>query len=165
VPTTEMPTGKPVRFSVFLAGAWLAILAGCSGERTMPTSTEADAPAELRTGEVTVRATTLPTARLNPAMARQYAIAPDAGSVLLVIGMRRGLQSQEASVAGRVSASASDLLGNRQAIELREIRNEGFIDYVGTARVSMPDTLRFEIVAKPDGAPAATLRFHRDFFP
>ena len=154
-----------MRLSVFLAGACLAILGGCGGERTMPASNEADAPAELRTGDVTVRATTLPTARLNPAMARQYAIAPDAGSVLLVIGMRRGPQPQEASVAGRVSASASDLLGNRQAIALREIRNEGFVDYVGTARVSMPDTLRFEIVAKPEGAPAATLRFNRDFFP
>jgi hypothetical protein len=131
----------------------------------MPASTEAEAPAELRTDEVTVRATTLPSLRLNEAMARQYGITRDASSVLLVIGMRRGPQSQESSVAGRVSASASDLLGNRQAIELREIRSEGFIDYVGTARVSMPDTLRFEIVAKPDGAPAATLRFHRDFFP
>ena len=150
------------RLSAFLA---CACLAGCGGEPTMPTSAEADAPAELRTGEVTVRATTLPTARLNPAMARQYAIAPDAGSVLLVIGMRRGPQSQETSVAGKVNASASDLLGNRQAVELREIRSDGFIDYVGTARVSMPDTLRFEIVARPHGAPAATLRFHRDFFP
>lgn len=154
-----------MRISVYLACACLAGLGGCGGERTMPASSEADASAGLRTGEVTVRATTLPTARLNPAMARQYAIAPDAGSVLLVIGMRRGPQAQESSVAGRVSASASDLLGNRQAIALREIRSEGFIDYVGTARVSMPDTLRFEIVAKPDGAPAATLRFHRDFFP
>lgn len=160
-----MPTGEPARFSVLLAGACLAILAGCGSERTMPASNEADAPAEVRTGEVTVRATTLPTARLNPAMARQYAIAPDADSVLLVIGMRRGPQSQEASVAGRVSASASDLLGNRQTIELREILSEDFIDYFGTARVSMPDTLRFEIVAKPDGAPAARLQFHRDFFP
>jgi hypothetical protein len=154
-----------VRISVFLACACLAGLGGCGGERTMPASTEAEAPAELRTDEVTVRATTLPSLRLNEAMARQYGITRDASSVLLVIGMRRGPQSQESSVAGRVSASASDLLGNRQAIELREIRSEGFIDYVGTARVSMPDTLRFEIVAKPDGAPAATLRFHRDFFP
>ena len=160
-----MPTGRPARFSVFLAGACLAVLGGCGSERTMPASSEADAPAELRTGEVTVRATTLPTARLNPAMARQYAIAPDVDSVLLVVGMRRGAPSQETSVAGTVNASASDLLGNRQAIELREIRSEGFVDYVGAARVSMPDTLRFEIVAKPDGAPAATLRFHRDFFP
>ncbi len=159
VPTIERTRAHPA-CALLLAVA----LAGC-GKPSMPPSTAPQPPAELRTGEVTVRATTLPTLRLNDAMAHEYGVERDAGSVLLVVGLRRGTQAQETSVSGRVSARASDLLGNRQEIALRRIEGAGYIDYVGVARVSAPDTLRFEIDVRPDGAPAATLRFHRDFFP
>lgn len=158
--TPRARRGMPV-YALALACA----IAGCGGKPAMPPSAEPQPPAELRTGDVTVRATTLPTLRLNEAMAREYGVERDAGSVLLVVGLRRGSQAQETSVAGRVSARASDLLGNRQQIALREVAGDGYVDHVGIARVSMPDTLRFEIDARPEGAPATTLRFHRDFFP
>ena len=152
-----------IRRSIALALA--SLLAACGGKPSVPPSAESQAPAELRTGDVTVRATTLPTVRLNDAMARQYEVERRADSVLLVVGMRRGSATQETSVPGRVTALASDLLGNRKTIALREVRSDGYIDYVGTVPVSMPDTLRYEIIAAPDGAPVATLRFHRDYFP
>lgn len=158
-------TDRRRRATLASFGAAALFLVACGGKPAMPSSTEVQAPAEVRTGEVTIRATTLPTLQLNDAMARQYGIERDADAVLLVVGLRRGPAAQEASVPGRIDARATDLLGNRKTIGLREIRSDGYIDYVGTVPVSMPDTLRFEIVAAPDGAPAATLRFHRDFFP
>lgn len=153
------------RASLLLAAALASCLAACGGKPAMPPSAEAQAPAELRTGDVLLRATTLPTLRLGEAMARQYDVERDADRVLLVVGLRRGPVARETSVPGRVSARVTDLLGNRQAIALREIRSDGYVDYVGTVAVSMPDTLRYEITAAPDGAPVATLRFHRDYFP
>ena len=139
-------------------------VAAC-GSPPAPPRAEAQPPAELRTGDVTVRATTLPTLQLNDAMARAYGVQRDADSVLLVVGLRRGPQSSETSVAGTVSASASDLLGKRQQVALRVVDSGGYLDHVGVVRVSMPDTLRFRVEARPQAAPPATLEFHRDFFP
>lgn len=155
---------SPVRRAA-ACSAVLALFAACGGAPAPPDAATALEPAESRSGDVLVRATVVPTMRLDPAMARHHGVERDPGAVLLVVGMRRGDAARETSLAGRVEARASDLLGNRQAIALREVRDEGFIDYAGAVRVSPPDTLRFEILARPDGAPPVTLRFHRDFFP
>ena len=154
-----------LRPSLSVVAAFVSLLAACGGKPAMPPSAESQAPAELRTGDVTVRATTVPTLRLNEVMARQYGVERRADRVLLVVGLRRGPAAQETSVPGRITSRISDRLGNRQAIALREIRNDGYVDYVGTIAVSMPDTLRYEITAAPNGAPVAILRFHRDYFP
>lgn len=145
--------------SVLVAG----MLAACGGQAPAPPQATLE-PAVVQTGDVTIRATVLPTTQLNDAMAGRYDVRRDAGTVLLVVGLRRGDVANELSVNGDVRAEASDLLGNRQAIALREIHDEGFIDYVGEARVSAPDTLRFTVQARPEGAPPTTLRFNRDFF-
>ncbi len=145
--------------------SFTGVVIGCGGNKPMPTAGEAQLPAEASVGDTTLRVTTLPAMRLNEAMARQYGVTRDASTVLVVAGMRRGTAAQETSLPGRVTVRASDLLGARQDIALREMRSEGFIDYVGTARVSMPDTLRYEVDAQPEGGPALSLRFHRDYFP
>lgn len=147
--------------------AWIIafLLAACGDAPAPPSPRATPEPAEVRSADVLVRATVVPASRLDAAMARRYGIERDARTVLLVVGMRRGEAARERSVAGDVRASVSDLLGNRQQVVLREVHDAGFIDYVGTARVSPPDTLRFEVRARPDDAPATTLRFHRDFFP
>lgn len=143
----------------------LALLAACGGKPAPPPRADAQPPAELRAGDVTVRATTLPTLQLNDAMARAYGVERDAGSVLLVVGLRRGPQASETSVPGTVTAVATDLLGKRQQIALRAIDSGGYVDHVGVVRVSMPDSLRFRVEARPQAASPATLEFHRDFFP
>lgn len=147
--------------------AWLTVmmLTGCGGASPPASSAIAQPPAELRSGDITVRATTLPTVQLNDAMARAYAVERDAGTVLLVVGMRRGSQSDETSVPGSVTATASDLLGKRQRVVLRPVDSGGYIDHVGEFEVSMPDTLRFVVDVRPQGAAATTLEFNRDFFP
>jgi hypothetical protein len=48
---------------------------------------------------------------------------------------------------------------------MRELRSEGYVDYIGTAEVAPPDTLRFELeVVREDGA-RSTMQFSRDFVP
>lgn len=148
-----------------LAAALVAVLAACGGELPSSPPAEVQPPAETRVGDTVLRATTVPTQRLGDAMARQYGVQRSPGTVLVVIGMRRGEGAQETSLPGQVRVHTTDLLGARQQLDIREVRSDGFIDYVGTARVSLPDTLRYQVDAQPQGGPALSLRFHRDYFP
>ena len=144
-----------------LAAAWF-----CACQPSQPPPSEAtQPPAELRIGEFVVRASTVPTPRLSPAIAQRYGVGRDPRTVLLVVSLREGTGATERSVPGTVVATATDLLGRRQPIALREVREDGFLDYVGILHVAMPDTLRFEVDVRIDGAAPANLRFHRDFFP
>lgn len=121
--------------------------------------------ASARLGDVVVRANAVPTAGIGEAVARQYGIARDDGTVMLLVGVRRGPEAGETALPARVTASATDLLGKRQAITMREVRSGEFVDYVGIAQVITPDTLRFDVKVVPEDAPAMTLQFNRDFFP
>lgn len=141
------------------------ILGGCGGGSPAPPAAAAQTPAELHTGDVTIRASAVPTTVLGEAAAKQYGIERDPRTVLLLVGVRRGPESQETSLPARVRGSAVDLLGRRQHFELREIRSDGFVDYAGSVRISPPETLRFDLVIERDGAAPATLSFNRDFFP
>ena len=119
----------------------------------------------MQVGDVLVRANALPTADLGEAVARQYGITRDPGTVMLLVGVRRDGESGETALPARVTANAADLLGKRQQLEMHEVRSGEFIDYVGTARVIAPDTLRFDVEVTPEGGSTMQLRFNRDFFP
>lgn len=118
----------------------------------------------MRTADLVVRASVLPTQTLGEAVATQYGIERDASTLMLLVGVRRGSDAQETALPARVTATAADLLGKRQDIAMREVRSGAFVDYVGTAEVIAPDTLRFDIVATPEGGAPMTLQFNRDFF-
>ena len=53
----------------------------------------------------------------------------------------------------------------RQPLELREVRSGDLVDYVGIARVSPPDTLRFDLDIRREGGATSTMQFTRDIFP
>ncbi len=151
-------------------------LAGCGSGAPVPTDGQAQMQQEAstRVGNVVVRANAIPTAGLGEAVARQYGIERDAGTVMLLVGVRRDDgNGNEVALPARVTAVAVDLLGKRQELAMREVRSsapgsgpgQGFIDYVGTARVIAPDTLRFDVTAALEDEPPMGLRFNRDFFP
>jgi hypothetical protein len=121
--------------------------------------------ASARSGDIVVRANAMPTSMLGEAVAKQYGIERDAASVMLLVGVRRGSDASETAVPARVTARATNLLGKRQAIAMREVRSGEFVDHVGIARVVAPDTLGFDLDVVPEGAPAMQLHFNRDFFP
>ena len=144
-------------------------LAGCGSGALGPASDQGQAHAQreaaMQVGDIVVRANALPTADLNDAVARQYGIERDDGSVMLLVGVRRDGDGGETALTARVTAVAIDLLGKRQELAMREVRSGEFIDYAGTARVIAPDTLRFDVEVVPEGGTAMELRFNRDFFP
>jgi len=153
-----------------------AALAGCGGSAPGPAARQGQAQQEAtaRIGDVVVRANAIVTEGLGEAVARQYGIERDAGTVMLLVGVRRDDgNGNEMALPARVTAVAVDLLGKRQELAMREVRSgetgpeagPDFIDYVGTARVIAPDTLRFDVEVAPVDGPAMELHFNRDFFP
>jgi hypothetical protein len=150
-----------------LAAALLCLaLAACGDDAPTPAK-RIDTPQEAvsRIGDVTIRANAMPTVGLNEAVARGYGIPRRDGTLLLLVAVRKGPDGQDLALPATVTATASNLQGQRQDIAMRELRTGDLVDYVGTAEVSPPDTLRFDLkIVRDDGA-ASTLQFSRDFAP
>lgn len=124
----------------------------------------ARAPAEARAGDLVVRASIAPTASLGDAIAARYGVSRNPRTVLLLVGVRREDGNGETSLPAVLEAGVRDLRGARRPVELREVRSEGFIDYVGEVQVAPPDTLSFDIVADAGDAGMARLAFSREVF-
>lgn len=153
-----------LRRSALLAVSLALTLAACgNGPAPSAPPNAVEPPAELRVGDRVLRASLVPAGAVGAAMAREYGVDREAGGMVLVIGLRTG--ADETSLPARVEARASDLLGRGQPIALREVRSNGYIDYVGTLRVKPPETLSFDISVEAAGAAPMTLRFSRDILP
>lgn len=149
---------------------------GCSREPSARIA-EATAPgsqeATLNIGDVTIRASAIQTSTLGEAVAAQYGIPRDPGTVMLLVAVRRGSEGQEISLPAKVTATATDLRGQQQSIDMRELRSgaagapaeQQLLDYVGTVRAQVPDTLRFNVEVTREGSAPATLQFSREFYP
>lgn len=142
------------------------VLAGCGGgSSTAPTAPSAPQEAVARVGDITVRASALPTLTLSPQIAQQYGIDRDARTVMLLVGLRRGADGQEVAVPARIRATATTLGGQRQELSLRELRSGEWIDYIGTVQTTPPETLRFDVEATAEGGGQVTMQFSREIYP
>lgn len=121
---------------------------------------------QLVSGDITLHYSTMPTLNLQPAVARQYGLTRSAGRALLNVALRRRLAAGgDEAVAATVTASATNLAGQRQELRMREVREGDAIYYLAEARVSDGETLRFELSAVVDGAPRPlAVRFQQDFY-
>lgn len=123
-------------------------------------------PAELALGDLRISASVAPTAPLSALIADRYGVTPDRDVQLLLVGLRQGPAHDETSVQAQVSVRTRDLRGVWQDVAMREVRSEGFIDYVGSVRVAAPDTLAFEVTVRRAGTGTPDiLRFSRDVSP
>ena len=105
------------------------------------------------------------TSTLGAEVAGQYAISRDAGTVMLLVAVRKGPDGAELAVPARVTATATDLRGRRQDLAMRELRVGDLVDYVGTVKTSLPDTLRFDVTIVAEGGARSSMQFTREFFP
>jgi hypothetical protein len=153
----------------FLLLACLALpLAACRGERA---STPVTAPgqaqsaeAESSIGATTVHVSVVQTSQLPESVAREYGLDRSPRTILLLVNLR-DVGSAPAPV---ISATVTDLLQHTTPVSLRvaHVAQAGAntLDYVGTVDATLPDTLRFTVVARRGGA-TATLEVSRDFYP
>lgn len=150
-----------------------ALLSGCSADAPS-TDTAGPAPAAtatasqdttIRIGDTTVRATVLQTSALGELVATKYGIERSDNRVMLLVGLRQGESGQASSVPAQVSATTTDLRGQRETIELRPLVSGELVDYVGFVQVTLPDTLRFEVDIQLEDGRRSTMRFSRQFAP
>jgi hypothetical protein len=142
---------------------------GACAEAPPPAAAPAQpSQASARVGDVTIRASLVPTASLGADVAARHGIAREPDTVLLLVGVRRGEGAAETSIPAVVRASVTDLRGRTRPLDLRELRSdagpgESLLDYAGTVAVSPPDTLRFEIEVDWGNGGRSTLQLQRDF--
>ncbi len=143
------------------------LLAACGAQPPARTVDNASAPQEaiVRTGDVSMRASVVQTATLGADIASQYGIRRDAGTVMLLVAVRKGADGAETALPAQVTATATDLRGQRQTIAMRELRVGDLLDYVGTVQTTLPDTLRFDVTIVREGGATSSMQFTREFFP
>ena len=144
-------------------------LSGCGGNAPAPApavpAAAATQEAVSRIGDVTIRATALPTASLSAEVAGRYGLVRDERTVMLLVAVRQGPEMQETSVPATITATATNLSGQRQSIALRELRSGDLLDYVGIVQTTLPDTLRFDLTIVREGGASSTMQFSREFYP
>lgn len=120
---------------------------------------------ETRIGDTTVYAVAMPTVAIPAPVASEHGIERRPDLVMLRISGRRGEAGNVVSVPLKAQAAVTDLRGQTQTLELKEVLAAGLVDYVGTVEADIPDTLRFDIkVTTPDGATQA-MQLTRDVAP
>jgi hypothetical protein len=137
----------------------LAVLLGC-------TLAPAASAQQLVSGDLTLHYSVMPSLQLQPAVARQYGLTRSASRALLNVALRRRLDDgSDVAVAAAVDASATNSVGQRQDLRLREVREGEAIYYLAEVRIEHGETLRFEVDARVEGAarPLA-VRFSQPFF-
>lgn len=151
----------------FALAVTLLLLAACSAEPPARTAENSPAPQEAvtRVGDVTMRATVMQTSALGAGVASQYGIHRDANTVMLLVAVRKGADAEETALPAQVTATATDLRGQRQDIVLRELRAGDLLDYVGTVQTTLPETLRFDVRIVREGGATSTMQFSREFHP
>jgi hypothetical protein len=154
----------PATLPLFL---FVLLLAGCGGGPSAPTPARPAATSEAvsRVGDVTVRANVVQTSALGEQVARGYGIERDAGTILLLVTVRQGDDADAVALPAKVTARATDLRGRRHDIAMRELRSGEFVDYIGTVRTDLPETLRFDVTVERPGDARSELQVTRDFQP
>lgn len=118
---------------------------------------------EVRQGQYLLRSTTVASDRIDPDTARRHGIEPSSGrAVLNVVLLKHVGQQGEATVPAQVEAVSRNLAGVRHEIELREVRENGRVSYVGSYEFLPREVFDFQVKALPKGtqdAPELALEY------
>lgn len=115
-------------------------------------------------GRYQVHYNTLNTNLLTPEVARSYGIQRATTRAMLNVTVL-DTETDEA-VSARVTATATNLTGQRRELDMREIRDQGAIYYISVFRVHDEESMNFRIEVQPEGrsGPPFSLAFRQQFF-
>ena len=115
-------------------------------------------------GPYEIHYNTLNTNLLSPEVASVYGIQRAGTQAMLNVTVLEKESGQ--AVPARVSATAVNLTGQRRDIELREIRDQDAIYYIGQFRIHDEENLSFSVEVNPEGHSGAPyeLTFRQQFF-
>lgn len=138
----------PARRRIAVPGllALLALLAVAGG------AVAADPTRSHSADGYTVHYNALPSTALSAEVARAYGITRSGTRGFLNIAVLRDDAGTGTAVPARITARSRALTGQVGAIELRELRDQDAIYYVGEFRIRGEEQLRFELEVHPEGA-------------
>ncbi len=124
---------------------------------------EAHAQAHQSTdGVYTLRSSTVSSQSIAPSVARAHNFPPDPAVAILNVTVIKKGQSGNGTMPAAIDASARDLAGLSQTIEMKKDRENGYVSYYGTYRHLRNETLTFDITAKPEGTDRKLVLHYRD---
>ncbi|MGD2076285.1 MAG: DUF4426 domain-containing protein [Gammaproteobacteria bacterium] len=117
-------------------------------------------------GDYVVHFIALSTTDLAPSVTREYSIkrSKNRGMINIAV-LQKVLGTTGAPVPAEISASATNLTGQKRDIDLREIREGTAIYYIGEFPITHEETLRFSVLVKPEGQNEThEVNFKQQFF-
>ncbi len=117
-------------------------------------------------GDYVVHFNALNTSYLPPAITREYGLKRSKNRGMLNVAvLRKVMGTTGKPVEAEISASATNLTGQKRNIALREIREGNAIYYIGDFPIAHEETLRFTLQVKPgDKGDAHEVKFSHQFF-
>jgi len=115
-----------------------------------------------RFGDYEIHYNAMPTGMLNAEVAQGYGIVRSRSRGLLMLTVMH----EGDPVSARIDALARDADDRLREVDLREVRQQSWVSYVGTFAVEDAEALRFEIEVQPEAAEAGPFRlgFRQSFF-
>jgi len=108
-------------------------------------------------GDYEVHYNTINTNVLTPDVASAYGIQRAGTQAMLNVTVLR--KGDREPVDAQVTATATNLTGQRREIELREIKDQGAIYYIGQFRIRDEERLNFNLQVQPDSHDGAPFEF------
>ena len=118
-------------------------------------------------GDYVVHYNALNTNLIPPQVAQGYGIKRSSSRALLNITLLKKVMNNPGTpVRARVSASGTNLTGQRREIDIREIKDaEGAIYYIGELQVHNMETYNFTVEVQPnDESEPLSVKFQQQFF-
>jgi len=138
----------------FLLGTLLILSGGASAENSQDF------------GDYVVHFNALNTNYLPPSVTHEYGLkrSKNRGMINVAV-LRKVMGTTGKPVAADISASATNLAGQKRDITLREIREGTAIYYIGDFPIAHEETFRFTLHVKPaDNKEALEVKFTHQFF-
>lgn len=131
----------------------------------MSTSAMAQVESPQQFDDYRVHFNALSSQHLQSQMAKQYQIERSAKSGLVtVVVQKHSDDGTDMPVSATISGKAVSLTGLETPVRMREIREGDDISYIGEFAVKGPDTYRFTLSIRPEGAARGyTLKFEQNY--
>jgi hypothetical protein len=104
-------------------------------------------PLEVRRGDLVLRSSTVSSEQIASAAAARHGIEPASNRAVLNVVLMRGKEQQ--TVPAEVTASIRNLAGVRQSVDMREVRENERVSYIGTYEFLPREVVDVEIQARP----------------
>lgn len=83
---------------------------------------------------------------------------------MVIVNVQQQSTAGQAPVTAEVTGQARDLLGNRQPLTFKAVREAGGVDYLAQISVDNKQALIFDLQVRPANGVATDVQFRRTFY-